>query len=104
MTWCLRRFFMGAFLLSVAFASCSGGSKTRASTYECCEDGLISVCSCPAGPSCDPGPHFRSIGGGACATDPELDAGPDLAEEPPDLAPAPSPDVGFDTTCSMRSR
>lgn len=107
MIWRLECFLVC--LLSAT--GCSSGGKMQSRTYDCCVNGLLSVCTCPAGPTCDPGPPFRSTGGGTCSTGPEADAGPDLMEEEPDLppptpdlAPEPSPDLGSDTTCRVTTR
>jgi hypothetical protein len=110
MTWRLPRILACLFLLSAA--GCSSGNKTHIGTYDCCENGLVSVCKCADdAPSCGPGPAFRTTGGGTCTTAPEPDAGPDVMEEPPDLPPAPprdvappSPDLASDTTCSVSAR
>jgi hypothetical protein len=107
MIWRLECFLVC--LLSAT--GCSSGAKMQSRTYDCCMNGLLSVCTCPPGPTCDQGPPFRSTGGGTCASGPEADAGPDLMEEEPDLpppmpdlAPEPSPDLGSDTTCRVTTR
>jgi hypothetical protein len=103
MTWRPRS---GSVLVCLCLTAlgCSGSHKIRLATYDCCQNGLLSVCKCPTEDPCDSEQKpFRSTGGGTCTTGPEPDAGPDADEEPFDVAIIPSPDLASDTTCSMTS-